>query len=195
MNAKKITAYFDPFKQSLTVVGPDGSKKGYLGQIAMQKFVEYAEVAEIIMTNGVMAERNRIIRKFYALSKQAGFNETLKQELFQKFGKWRLSELTTAEIKTCCEMLTVVVDQQNGMDVHRKRVLAAICAWLRQTGQGEDIEKSKAIACRATGYDNFNRIPAERLKNIYNCFLKKSRDFKSVEDLTETFFINIQKYN
>lgn len=195
MKEKKITAYFDPFKQSLTLVGADGSKKGYLGQVAMQKFVEYADQAEIIMTNGIMEERNRLIRKFYALSKAINFNDTLKQELFSQFGKSRLSELPTAEIKSCCEILQMTADKLNGMDKDRKRVLAAICSWLKQTGQGENIELAKAIACRATGYETFKRIPTERLKNIYNCFVKKSKDFKSVDSITEAFFVNIQKYN
>jgi len=42
----------------------------------------------------------------------------------------------------------------------------------------------KGIACRASGYDDFNKIPKERLRNLYYAFNNKVKDAKRVNSLT-----------
>ena len=195
MKTQTKRAIYDPFDTSLIIIGDDGSRKGYKGQIAMQMLFSLDKSTQIEMVNREHSERNQLLRKFYAIKKQIEFNETLQQELLAVFGKTRLSELTIDELKAACDVMQLTADKINGLDKSRKRVIAAICNWLMMTGQGEDVKKAKAIAARATGYDHFNKIPVERLNNIYNCFLKKSKDMKSVDDLTEQFFKNAQKLN
>jgi len=45
--------------------------------------------------------------------------------------------------------------------------------------------KIKAIACRASSFENFNDIPRERLNNLYYAFLKKQKDFKRVNSIVK----------
>ncbi len=66
------------------------------------------------------------------------------------------------------------------MDKLRKRVIAAIGGYFKQIGQVNNIDYIKATACQATGYKTFNKIPKERLRNVYNAFTKLQKDFASV---------------
>ena len=63
----------------------------------------------------------------------------------------------------------------------RKRVIASIGGWLRLTGKQHTIDTIKSIACRATGYSDFNKIPNERLRNLYNTFRNKQKDMDAAE--------------
>ena len=68
----------------------------------------------------------------------------------------------------------------------RKRVIAAIGGWLRMIGKGDEgINYIKGVACQAAKTDNFNKISLERLTTIYNMFLRKQKDAKSVNEVAE----------
>ena len=41
----------------------------------------------------------------------------------------------------------------------------------------------KGIACRATGYDDFNKIPRERLRNVIALFNNKVKDGERVDKI------------
>ena len=62
-----------------------------------------------------------------------------------------------------------------------KQAMVAIGGWLKAEGRESNAEIIKAIACRATQHSNFNRIPAERLRNLYYAFRKKQKDKESVD--------------
>lgn len=70
------------------------------------------------------------------------------------------------------------------MDKARKRLIAAIDAYLRELKQESNIALIKSVACRAAKYDNFNSIPVERLRSIYNAFVQRTKDMKTVDKLT-----------
>ena len=70
------------------------------------------------------------------------------------------------------------------MDKLRKQVMAAIGGYLRKINRDGNAEIIKGIACRATGYTTFNKIPAERLRNLYNTFRNKQKDIDAVERIT-----------
>lgn len=80
-------------------------------------------------------------------------------------------------------------DGSASLDKLRKQVIAAIGSWLRETYQSQGISKIKGIACRATGYGDFNKIPRERLRNLIATFNNKTKDIKSVDALTSTMLI------
>ena len=82
---------------------------------------------------------------------------------------------------------------QNIMDKQKKWLLRqfhTLCGRLHLSAEekaaiieGYGVESSAAIACRATRYENFNKIPAERLRNLYNTFLNKQKDSKTIDEL------------
>lgn len=70
------------------------------------------------------------------------------------------------------------------LDKLRKMVMASIGGWLELTNQETGSAIIKSIACRSTKHKSFNSIPKERLRNVYNNFLNKQKDFKEVKSLT-----------
>jgi hypothetical protein len=74
-------------------------------------------------------------------------------------------------------------------------VIAAIGSWLTSTGQLNSIDKIKAIACRATGYTNFNKIPIERLRNLYYGFKNKSIDMANIDELAKNELTKFSNLN
>ena len=61
----------------------------------------------------------------------------------------------------------------------RRRVLAAICAYLDEQDYQFDTKQKKlsyaiSIACRSAGCERFNTIPVSALRKVYNTFSKKN---------------------
>ena len=92
-------------------------------------------------------------------------------------------DIDTHALIDICAKLSAQVNDKNGVDIDklRKRCMAAIGAWLRATGKYQNADIIKGIACRATGHDDFNKIPRERLRNIIATFNNKLKDAEAVE--------------
>ena len=71
------------------------------------------------------------------------------------------------------------------LNVWRKRLIAAIGGWLRMTGRQDGLEMIKGIACRAAQKDDFNAIPKQQLVSLYNAFLQRQKDFKTVKTIEQ----------
>lgn len=63
--------------------------------------------------------------------------------------------------------------------------MAAIGSWLKMCGKESNATVIKAIACRATKHDDFNKIPLERLRNLVHLFNNKIKDRDAVDDMAE----------
>lgn len=73
----------------------------------------------------------------------------------------------------------------NELDVWRKRLIASVGGWLTATGKQGGMEVIKAIACRAAQKDDFNAIPKQQLVSLYNAFVQKQKDLKTVNNITQ----------
>lgn len=131
-----------------------------------------------------ITEQNQkwLLRKFHTLCSRLGMDADSKLALISSYGAESSKDLTNRQLTEICEQLNGIVNPEGARaDRLRKRVIAAIGGWLRQIGkENEGVGYIKAVACRAAGVENFNRIPAGRLETIYNMFLKKQRDAKAV---------------
>lgn len=60
-------------------------------------------------------------------------------------------------------------------DLWRKRVIAAICAWMDATDiiAKDKVKYAMSLACRAANCSSFNSISQVRLAEIYNTFIKR----------------------
>ena len=67
------------------------------------------------------------------------------------------------------------------LDTARKRLIAAIGAYLRENGNTENIDTIKAVACRAAKVERFNQITLSDLKFYTATFNAKTRDLKSLK--------------
>lgn len=135
-------------------------------------------------------EKNQkwLLRNFHALCSRAGLSSDEKRQLIESYGCVSSKDMSDEDLKDVCLKLEMQTNPAIAeLNRCRKRVIAAIAAYLRMCRKEESIELIKAVACRATHYDRFNDIPAERLRNVYYAFVNRTRDmeasYKEMEDL------------
>lgn len=126
-----------------------------------------------------------LLKKFHTLCARLKMDADMKLALISGYGVESSKDLTNAELLELCDRLNEILNPENAKtDKMRKRVIAAIGGWLRMIGKGDEgINYIKGVACQAAKVDNFNKIPLERLTTIYNMFLRKQKDAKSVNEV------------
>lgn len=133
-----------------------------------------------------------LLKKFHTLCSVLGLTDDQKKDILSSWGVESSRDLTQHQLIDICAKLSEQVNHKGGtasLDKLRKQVIAAIGSWLRETYQSQGISKIKGIACRATGYGDFNKIPRERLRNLIATFNNKTKDKKSVEALTSAMLV------
>ncbi len=128
----------------------------------------------------------KILRKFHTLCAAAGLTPDEKLAIVESRGVESSAEIDTHELIDICAALEKRAQgsKYGELDRLRKQTMASIGGWLKATRRENNAEVIKGIACRATGYDSFNKIPAERLRNLYHTFLNKQKDITSIDTLT-----------
>lgn len=126
-----------------------------------------------------------LLKKFHTLCALLNMDADMKLALISGYGVESSKDLTNAELLELCDHLNEILNPEDAKtDKMRKRVIAAIGGWLRMIGKGDEgINYIKGVACQAAKVDNFNKIPLERLTTIYNMFLRKQKDAKSVNEV------------
>lgn len=131
-------------------------------------------------------EKNRYLKRFHTLlSKVNGDKAIIKETILESFGVQSSRDLDAHELLEACAALEGELSPRSAdTNRARKRLIASIGGWLRAMNNDSNIDIIKAIACRAAGVDNFNRIPIERLLSLYYAFKNKQKDLKFVEKMT-----------
>ena len=129
---------------------------------------------------------NGVLRKFHTLCSRLGLTAAEKRAIVESFGVESSADIDTHDLINVCATLSMQLEggKNDTMDKLRKQVMAAIGGYLRKIKRDGNAEIIKGIACRATGYTTFNKIPAERLRNLYNTFRNKQKDIDAVERIT-----------
>lgn len=122
-----------------------------------------------------------LLRAFHAACGAAGMTTDDKKTLVASYGVESSTMLSDEQLREAIRL----VSGANEGDKWRKRVIRVVDAYLRGTGHAAGVKAAKAVACRAAGYENFNRIPTGRLQNIYYAFLNKNRDMEAVEEMAQ----------
>lgn len=126
-----------------------------------------------------------ILKKFHTLCSVLGLSEEEKCAIVESYGVESSRDMDTHDLINVCASLSDQVNKKNGtgdLDKLRKRVMAAIGNYLtRCPGRQSNASIIKGIACRATGYEEFNKIPRERLRNLIATFNNKVKDAEGVE--------------
>lgn len=133
-----------------------------------------------------------LLKKFHTLCARLGLTGEEKRAIVDSYGVESSADIDTHDLIDICASLSKQLegDRPDEMDKLRKRVMAAIGGYLRKTQQRSNPEIIKGIACRATGYVRFNKIPAERLRNLYNAFLNKQKDIDAVDALAVKLYVD-----
>lgn len=129
----------------------------------------------------------QLVKKYHTLCTALGLGAEEKAAIVAAYGVDSSRDLDTHALVDLCAKLSEQAggERMRELDRLRKRAMAAIGAWLRAEGRAEGVSVIKAIACRATGHADFNRIPKERLRNVIHLFANKERDRKAVDDIVE----------
>jgi len=125
-----------------------------------------------------------------AMCAKQGIDDELRAELAYQFSTGRTTHVGSLTVAEAAEMIGKLKANQSStdttMDVWRKRLMAAVGAYLRAFNYTENPAAIKAIACRAAGMPNadcFNHIPADRLRSLYNAFCQRNRDMEEVKQM------------
>lgn len=127
-----------------------------------------------------------ILKKFHTLCSVLGMTEDEKRTLVQSYGVDSSRDMDTHDLVNVCAQLSERANKKTGtddLDKLRKRVMASIGNYLRMMGKESNASIIKGIACRATGHEDFNKIPRERLRNLIGAFNNKVKDTQTVNDM------------
>lgn len=143
--------------------------------------------------NKTMDEIHRnILKKFHTLCHVLGLTDDEKRTIVESYGVESSRDMDTHDLIDVCASLAKQANRKTGtadLDKLRKRVMAAIGGYLRTIGKESNASVIKGIACRATGYADFNKIPRERLRNLVGAFNNKVKDAQSVEDIANALML------
>lgn len=129
-----------------------------------------------------------LLKKFHTLCARLGMTPDEKRALVESFGVESSKDIDNHDLMDICHTLEMQLNPAlKELDAQRRRTMAAIGAWLRFTGREDNASVIKGIACRATGFDDFNKIPADRLKNICYAFNQKTKDTKAVDTIAQEY--------
>jgi hypothetical protein len=126
--------------------------------------------------------KNTLIAKYHVLAKELTDDERYCL-LMGNFKVDSSSKLSVTQLIDLVRMLEGKSNPDAEADKYRKRVIAAIGAWLRVTNQPENIAHITGIACRAASAENFNKIPPSKLRAIYHEFSNKARVAKEAKEV------------
>ena len=142
-----------------------------------------------------------ILKKFHTLCTVLGLSYEEKHAIVESYGVESSRDMDTHDLLDVCAKLSCQLgNQKNTLDHLRKRAMASIGAYLKSVGRESNANLIKAIACRATGYEEFNKIPRERLLNLIATFNNKLKDLQGVNDaiasiMLQSFTNNTKRYD
>ncbi len=135
--------------------------------------------------------RNLYYGKAHALCAKLGMSDEDRcAMLVATYGVSSMKDMKYAELLELVDNLTNRVGERttddeaqhnDELDTARKRLIAAIGAYLRENGSTENIDTIKAVACRAAKVERFNQITLSDLKFYTATFNAKTRDLKSLK--------------
>jgi hypothetical protein len=118
-------------------------------------------------------KRQKLLAKYHILCQQMGMTDDDRRgQLENCYGVNSSRQLSDKQLVDIIDTLQQVV--QSDANIWRRRVMAAIGAYLRRMNYTENADIIKAIACRAARTNNYNKIPISKLRAIYNEFSKQN---------------------
>ena len=133
-----------------------------------------------------------VLKKFHTLCSVLGLSQDEKRAIVESYGVESSRDMDTHDLINVCANLSEQANKKNGtsdLDKLRKRAMAAIGSYLHSVKRESNASIIKGIACRATGYEDFNKIPRERLRNLIATFNNKVKDKQGVNDLINSMML------
>lgn len=130
-----------------------------------------------MMTSKQEAYRKSLIKRLHTVKSEIGLTDYQYRAVLSGFGVESSKQLSIDELLRAIELLQT---RNPDDDKWRKRCMAVIGAYLRRLNYAENAESIKAVACRASGYENFNSIPVSRLRQVYYEFARRNNTSRQV---------------
>lgn len=133
-------------------------------------------------------QKTGLIKRFHTLLGKAGMDNEQKLAILAQYGVESSKDLSAYELLELCNKLDKMSNPQLiELDLWRKRLLAAVGGYLKAADVVADNEivLIKKVACIAAKKTEFNQIPLDRLKSLYNAFKNRESDILTINKLTE----------
>lgn len=141
-------------------------------------------LGDTTMNTFMDTQKNALLRKFHALLRKAGVNNEEKMVMLASYGVQSSKDMSVYELTELCHKLDMRTNKSAAeANKWRKRVMAAIGGYLRAMGQDGNANMIIAIACRASRYSDFNSIPVDQLRSVYNAFKNRTKAIETVDTL------------
>lgn len=122
-------------------------------------------------------------RRFYALARQCNLSREDVAATIAGNYKNRIStsELTAGELQNLCEALQkrAMSHAATEKDRWRKRLIAVVRKYCEKMGYQTDTKYVISVIER--GGTNINKLPLDRLRSLYNAFVKRTKDLDQVQ--------------
>ena len=141
---------------------------------------------------------NDIIKRYHTLCGKLGLTQDEKHEMLGAYGVESSRDMDTHDLLDLCAKLSKDLNKRQHTDEKdklRKRVMAAVGGYLKANGKPCNASIIKAIACRATRHNDFNKIPRERLRNLVYLFNDKLADKQEVESIVSGRLVPFVRFN
>ena len=144
------------------------------------------------------AIQKSLLRKYHTICHQLGLGTDQKEAIKESYGVASSRNLSELQLRQIIDQLQTGKKSNkpnSEADRWRKRVMAAIGAWLRSLNKSTNADVIKTIACRASGCDRFNRIPVSKLRAIYYEFVRKSEATDGSKQIKEDLLNYLKQTN
>lgn len=123
-------------------------------------------------------------RRFYALAKQCNLNrEDIAATIAGNYkGRMHTNELTAEELTILNEALQkrAMSQADKDKDRWRKRLIVAVRKYCEKMGYQTDTKYVISVIERSG--TNINKLPLDRLRSLYNAFVKRTKDLELIKD-------------
>ena len=146
--------------------------------------------------------KNGLIKKFHTLIGKVGGGNERKEAILWRCGVEHANELSIDQLIDECEALDRELKPKlDELVTWRNRLIAAISAYHQANGEVifqkkyEDctppererrINYAKGTAENAAGKQEFNKIPLEQLRQLYNGFIRAKKDVVAVNTIMQS---------
>lgn len=121
--------------------------------------------------------KKTLIIIYHSVCHLRGMSEQDRDNLLSGYGATSSKELNEKQL------LEIIEKLQQDVNLWRRRVMAAVGAWLRSVNREDNLEVIKAIATRAASAKTFNTITQSELVRVYNEFCRKAKTSTAVSDI------------
>ena len=155
-------------------------------------------------------EQKKLLKKFHTLLERCGIGQEGKEAILHSYGVESSRELSARELFDICDKLAMRSNEKlEELNTWRKRVIAAISAYHRAMGvgiflkdykdcsyaeKGQRVRYASGTAEKAAGKE-FNKIPLEQLRSLYNGFRRNGRSVETVNKMAENDLLHSVSLN